>query len=351
MTVVETPEAPVPTAEVEHREGTSGVGRRAFLTAIVVGGVLRLAWVMWATVTPPGTTDPALYLQIAEDFGNGIMPRFAGLDHSAYWPPGYPAILAPFVWFADRTGWISPAFMASLVNVAAGTATIYLSGRLADFWFGRSTRATAAWLVALCPAIIYFTATAHTETVFTAVLLTMLLLCSFAARDPSRNRWIVIGLLFGAAFLIRSPAVIVLAVPAVALRAERGSWDGAVRATVSVVVASLVLLVPWTIRNGVQVGIWSPGSTNNAAAACFGHNDGVEAEWEASLADQELQQECFGGSPYDDIRLLEVYQEAGDLPEGTTLGNPDEPRWYREKFGDALAWAVTHPVQEVRLSA
>ena len=323
---------------------------RSFALAVVVGGGLRLLWVIWASVSPTGSQDPLFYLQIAADFGDGIMPRFGGLDHSAYWPPGYPAILAPFVWVADRTGWISPAFTASLVNVAAGTATVYLSGRLADFWFGRSARAVAAWLVALCPAIVYFTATAHSETVFTTMLLGLILLSSTAAREPSTGRWVLIGLLFAAAFLVRSPALIALPLPAVALRVEHGSWAGAMKATALVLAASCLLLVPWTIRNGTQVGVWTPGSTNNAAAACFGHNDGVVAKWEASLADAELQQECFGGSPYDDERFLEIYREAGALPEGVEIGEPDEPTWYRETLFDAMAWAITHPVDEVRLS-
>jgi hypothetical protein len=122
------------------------------------------------------------------------------------------------------------------------------------------------------------------------------------------------------------------------------------RPTVIVVVASLVLLVPWTIRNGVQVGVWSPASTNNAAAACFGHHDDTEARWEPSELTPEIQLDCYGGSPFQDERLAALYAE-----EGVTLppdaGRPDEPAWYRRAMGDAIRWAATHPVEEVGLSA
>jgi len=332
------------------------VGRRARArlprvgTAVVVGGILRLVWVVWATRAPTQLRDPAEYLRIATDLGDGILPRFAGLDHSAYWPPGYPAVLAPFLWLAEQTGVASPAFTAALVNAAAGTVTVALTALVARRWIGPRAVRPAAWLVALCPALIYWTATAHTETVFTTVLLALVILASRVADHPSTRGWVLVGLLFGAAFLIRSPALVALAVPPLALRAGGASWRSAGRATGVVVASSLVLLVPWMIRNGTQVGVWSPASTNNAAAACFGHHDEAEASWEASLASPELQQDCYGdGSPFDDERLAAVYAETGSGGQQEFSG-PDEPRWYRETMLDAVSWAITHPVEEVGLS-
>lgn len=332
--------------------GTGGgsTGRNAFLAAIVVGGVLRLLWVIWATRAPTEPADPAEYLRIASELGHGILPRFGGLDHSAYWPPGYPAVLAPFVFVADRTSWISPAFTASLVNTVAGTLTIWLTGLLAIRWIGAGARNTAAWLVALCPGLIYFTATAHTETVFTAMLLGVIVLCGAAATRSRARTWAGVGLLLGAAFLVRTPAVIALAAPALAIRAYSGSWRGAAQATGLVAIGAAVLLVPWMVRNGVQVGVWTPASTNNAAAACFGHHDGVDADWETSLGSPDLQAACFRDSPYDDRRLLALYDASGDVPAGVTVGEPDEPRWYRETMTDAVGWALSHPADEARLS-
>lgn len=316
------------------------------LGAVAVGAVLRLLWVVVATKAPTGSQDPAFYLQIATDLGHGILPRFAGLDPSAYWPPGYPAMLAPFVWFGERTGWISSAFVASLLNVVAGSLTIVFTGRIAETWFGRRAGTVASWLVALCPALVYFTASAHTETVFTTLLLGILVACDAAVRQPSTRRWLGIGALFGLAFLVRSPAVIALAAPAAALRRTGRPWvRPALRSTGLVLAGSLVLLAPWTVRNGVQVGIWTPASTNNASAACYGHNDRAITDWEVALQDVDLQRECFGLSPYDDRRLASLYGDG--VPEGIALGTPDEVRWYRERMSAAVRWAVTHPVEEL----
>jgi 4-amino-4-deoxy-L-arabinose transferase-like glycosyltransferase len=327
--------------------------RRAVLTAVVVGGLLRLAWVIWATRTPVFASDPSEYIRIALELGKGTSPRFGGVGGpSAHWSPGYPIVLSPFVWFADRTGLLSPAFAASLVNVAAGTLTIWLTALLAERWVGLRSMVTAAWLVALWPSLIYFTSTAHTETAFTPVLLGAYVLAGSRTRDVRDRTWLLVGLLVGLGFLFRAPGIIGLAAPLLALRVRRGSWQACwregLRATGIVLVGAAILLVPWTIRNGVQVGIWSPGSTSNASALCFGHNDGAEASWETSLNDIELQTECFQGSPYDDARAYVANGQ--EVPPGVSTEPPDEVAWYQEKVSDAASWAVSHPAQEAQLT-
>lgn len=326
--------------------------RQAFVAAIVVGAVLRLAWVIWATRNPTGLRDPAEYLRIAEGFTRGETPRFGGGgDPSAFWPPGYPALLAPFVWIARQTGWASTAFVASLVNLAAGTATIALTGTLAGRWIGARARIIAAWLVALCPGLIYWTSTPHTETAFTPFFLGVIVLASAAAATPSRRRWLLVGALVAAAFLIRSPGVIGLVAPALALRATNGSWRGALRATALVGAAAGMLLMPWAIRNGVQVGVWTPASTNNAGAVCFGHHDEAPPLWEPEKLSEEFQRDCYQGSPYDDVRFEELIRAGGDTDTSDLSPNPDEAAWYADAMGKGIRWAATHPVEEVRLSA
>lgn len=333
--------------------------RRSFVAAVVAGGLLRLLWVIWATRTPPPITDPSEYLRISLELTHGISPRFGGVGGpSAYWPPGYPAALAPFVWVADRTGWLSPAFAAALLNVVAGTATIALTGRLARIWIGPGAAATAAWLVALCPALVFFTATAHADTFFIALLLAVLVLVGSPSDDVPWTHWARVGLLLGLAFLVRAPALVALCAPALAIRANGGSWRVAARSSLIVVATAAAVLTPWMVRNGVQVGVWSPGSTNNAAAVCFGHHDRAEAEWTAGLADPELRLECFGGSPYADPELLALYPTIGDPMVGehgteelSARLRTDEATWYRTRMTAAAKWAVTHPLEEVRLSA
>lgn len=325
------------------------VARRPFVAAVAVGGLLRLAWVVVATRTPTGLRDPAEYLRIAVAFSQGETLRFGGGgDPSAFWPPGYPALLTPFVWLARETGWASTAFTASLVNVVAGTATIALAAWLASRWLGPSTRNGTAWLVALCPALVYWTATPHTETAFTPFFLGTLVAASWAAAGPSTRRWALVGALVAVAFLVRSPGVIGLAAPALALRTDRGTWRGALRPTLVTVAVALACLVPWTVRNGLQVGFWSPASTNNAGAVCFGHHDDALALWEPQKLTEEIQEDCYGISPYAERRFAELYgmseTEAEIMPVDV-----DEAAWYRDATGRGIRWAATHPAEEVPL--
>src|SRR5690606_32459601 len=52
-----------PAAEAPSSEGgvRRAAGRRAVLLAVVVGGLIRLAWVIWATRSPVFPTDPSEY--------------------------------------------------------------------------------------------------------------------------------------------------------------------------------------------------------------------------------------------------------------------------------------------------
>ncbi len=326
---------------------------RAVLAAVLVGLALRLLWVIVVTRSPVFPNDPAEYLRIARELGDGHSPTFGGVGGpSAYWSPGYPFVLAPFVWLADRTGWASAAFTAALVNVAAATLTIWLTAVLADRWIGGRARVVAAWLVALAPSLVYYTSTAHTETAFTPVLLGAYVLAGSREDDVPARNWVLIGLLTGLGVLFRAPGIIALAAPALALRVRRGSWRAAWRDTAKATGLALcgaaLLLVPWTVRNGVQVGIWSPGSTSNASALCFGHNDDISANWQKSLSNRDLQIECFRGSPYDDPA---AYLANGqEVPPDVGGAEPDEVGWYQDRVSDAVSWAATHPAAEARLT-
>lgn len=327
--------------------------RRAVLAAVVVGALLRLAWVVWATRTPVFPTDPSEYIRIALELADGRSPRFGGVgEPSAYWSPGYPLVLSPFVWFADRTGLLSPAFAASLVNAAAGVLTIWFTALLAERWIGVRSKVAAAWLVALWPSLIFYTSTAHTETVFTPVLLGAFVLAGSRTRDVPDRSWLFVGLLVGLGFLFRAPGIVGLAAPVLALRVRRGSWRASwresARATAIVLAGAAVLLVPWTVRNGVQVGIWSPGSTSNAAALCYGHNDGITPSFADSADDPDLAVECFRGSPYDDASAFVANGQ--EVPPDVGTEPPDEVAWYQDRVADAGRWAVSHPVEEVRLT-
>lgn len=313
--------------------------------ALVVGALLRLAWVTWATRTPHGLSDPAEYLRIADGLAHGQLPVFISGEPTAIFGPGYSLLLAPLLRVTGATGGISPAFLAALVNTVGGVATIALTAFLADRWIGTRARVPAAWIMAVAPAQIYWTSTAHTESVFTALSLGVVALITVLVdrRPPSTAKawsWVAVGAVLGLAVLVRSPGLALLPVPALAVRARAGSWAGAARPSLLVLAGALVVLTPWAVRNGVQVGVWTPTSTGNAAALCAGHHDEAEPYFNR---DPDLEADCFRRSPYDDERL-------GLAPPGWEYSDPDEALWYREASARGVSWALSHPLDEGRLA-
>lgn len=304
---------------------------RSFVSAVVVAFGLRLAWVVFATgPVSSELSDPAQYLDYAERFSALGTPQLFG-EPTAFLPPGYPLFLAPLSFLARHSGWISVNFAASLANVVLATATVVFTALLAERWIGPSARNPAAWIMAFAAGQIYYTSVVMSETLFTALTTGLLLAATVLLWDQRDRaaRWLVAyGVVLGFALLVRTPGVILLLAPALVLRASTGRWNGALRASGLVLAGVLVLVVPWTIRNAVQIGVAVPISTNNAAFLCTGHHEGATGLFDDT---PEGLRYCYTESPYDE-------------------GNVHEARWYRRTTSDAISWAVHNPVDEVRLT-
>lgn len=305
--------------------------RRGVLFALVVAFALRLSWVLWVTVEPAqANSDSAQFLGMARQFAAFDTYRLNG-HVSAFYPPGYAFLLTPFAWLADHTGWFSLPLAAGLVNVVAGTATVAFGAVLAGRWFGPRERTVAAWVLALAAGPIFLTSAALAETVFTTLVLGALVLVSRIVLDPAppTTRLLVgLGALVGFTTLVRAPGAVVLLVALVAVRRRAGSWRAAGGAIAPLVLAAVVVLVPWTLRNGIQVGVWTPTATNNAAFLCQGHRDDAIAD--ATELTEEDFRPCFTGTPF--------------------APDPDEAAWYGATVREALGWALTHPAEEARLT-
>lgn len=330
----------------------AGCARRGRLDAalgapIVIGFLLRLAWAT-AYTRPPfhALSDSASYLRIAEQLASLQTPSLGGVP-TAFYPTGYPAALVPVVWLHRATGWLSIEFGASLVNVIAGTVTIWLVGVLAAQWFDRMTRIVAMWTMAIAVAHIIYTPVVMTEMLFTTMAVACVVAITSAIRLARARwfQWVLIGALIGASYLVRNPAFVVAAMPAILVRTSSGSWRGAARVTALVAVGAAVVLMPSLVRNVVQVGVWTPGSTNVAHLLCLGHRDAANGRFQKDLSETI---DCTTDSPFDNEALAPFYGD--ENPSGFVADEPDEAAWYRRQFPKALRWALTHPKRELDLA-
>jgi len=319
-------------------------GNRSVVVAGVVAFGLRLAWVIWATKSPliPGT-DTARYLSTALELASRHTPSRNGLP-SAATAVGYPATLAPLLVIVNHVGGPSPIFTAALLNVVIGTAAIPFAAMLGRLWLGQTARTTAAWLLAVAPSQIYMTSVAMVETLMVTLVLagvawgTVLVARGTPVR---RGWWVAFGAFVAYAALVNPLGLLLLAVPALSIRGRSGSWRGARRHLGLLLATVGLVLLPMFVRNGVQVGVWSPFSSGNANAACIGqrpHSNGVGEVNRATL------QRCFI------LRKL----RPGETVEGAFIAwfnRPlDEGHWYYENLHQARSWALGHPLQQVPLS-
>lgn len=305
------------------------------VAAVVVGSVVRLVWVWVAARQPVGLIDQGFYLESAERLVDGDgYTRFGA--PSAYYPPGFPLVLAAAM-VAVRAVWdASGPVVAGLVNVAVTAvaigATAVVARRLAG---GRAAR-RAAWLGALLPSSVVAAASALTEPTYIAFM--ALGLVALVAPDGSLRTGgsdagaarqtaalVGAGVAWGAAALVRPVLLLGLPVLLVASGWGRGWRARAGGVLMAAVVA--VVLAPWVVRNAVvmdRVAI----STNTGDNLCIGHHDGATGHFRVAEACQP--DEALPDIEPETLRRAEVARDA-ELTER------------------AVAWAVRHPLDEVRL--
>jgi hypothetical protein len=206
----------------------------------------------------------------------------------------------------------------------------------------------AAWLLALAPSHVYFTGAAMTETAYTAFLLVGLLLAGWLVQQRElRNRtWFGYGLYTGFSALMNLGGAMLLFAPALTRRALRGAWHGAFRRLGWVLTGLVLVLGLWTVRNGAQVGVWSPGPTSNAMAICMGHHPGADG---TGAADAATIERCFTRTPVPEDTAEALASGTSSL-DRWLADRPDERAWYYRNHREALVWAATHPVDEARLA-
>jgi 4-amino-4-deoxy-L-arabinose transferase-like glycosyltransferase len=197
-------------------------------------------------------------------------------------PPGYPYFLgAVYAVSGDSIG------AGRFANVVLGALAVLLLFLIARRIWGRRVGLITAGMAAIFPPLVLLSRDLLSESLFIALELGAVLCVLNFRRTGDQLRWAVAaGVLTGLAALTRNPGI-VLAIPIVI-----GAWmlrpafsARALAAPAIVVLCTALTILPWTVRNVVELGRFVPitSSLGFAIAGTYNeasfHDDAHPGSW------------------------------------------------------------------------
>lgn len=226
-------------ADPGTREGVWLLFGVAFILRLAVGLLL-------GRITAPEAFE-------AHDIANAILagkgfvyPLHGVLQHSYYQPM--------YVWVSAAMYWIGGGSFVPLMllQIAAGSATAALIGRVGARLFSAAAGLAAGLLVAIHPGFVVYASTRAHELPFDALAFALVFWGWLRLREePSRANAAWLGLLLGLGMLERPTALVFLPIGAAWLwwRMSASQRPAIVRAAAIAAVIAAAVITPWTIRN------------------------------------------------------------------------------------------------------
>lgn len=198
---------------------------------------------------------------------------------TAYFGPAYPYLLGALDWITGHapTG-AAQVHVAQLTQAVLGAVVVGLIGLIALELFGVDMALLAMALAAIYPVMIEMSSVLTAETLMTVFLLAAVWATLRMRRSGDPLRWVIgAGVLTGLAALTHSVAILLLiplGIAAISARPVVGRR--VVAGPIVLVVATLLTLSPWLIRDGVVMhrfvpitdasGITLAGTYNSSSA-------------------------------------------------------------------------------------
>jgi hypothetical protein len=235
---------------------------------------VRLAVVGFLLVHQPpawGTNEAAgIARQLA--LGHGFATPFHDSSEPTAWlAPVYPSLLAClFLVFGIQS--LASAWAAILLNIVFASLAAAVILKLGTEHFGVLAGTIAAWAWAISPPVVVMP-WLRWETCLSALVMTFVLMRTLRlTSDSSPRDWAVCGGVWGLAALLNPALLAPLPALAVLLAARRRPLR---RVMLLLLICGLVV-VPWTIRNRVSMGVFVPLRSNFWPEAYFGNVDFAE---------------------------------------------------------------------------
>lgn len=314
---------------LDAAEGWAATHRGVALAVVVTVAVMvRAAYALVAG--PVFSDDETSFWAIAGELAAGRGYAYEGVA-TAWRPPLYTVLLAGLRLLG------AGVVEVQLVQAGLGATVPLLLHRAArGLGLGALPALLVAAAAALHPPFVFFAAQVLSENVavplFAAAVVVTLEVLRPAPRAIRPGTAVLLGVLWGLAILARPQALVglLLALAAIVLSAGAGRRATAWRAVALASVATLVLCVPWALRNSAAVG----GAVPVVSGQGF-------TLWVANRLDAPGLKDVF-----DDRRYLgmEVYAHYGRefpgiLPLAAATGfdferagEAERDAWFRERF-------------------
>ena len=229
------------------------MSKKSFLIAILIL-VSISAFIMachgpFTTHVPLDTyaNDDVRYLHSAKTLiETGRLTYFSPGVSTVFIMPGYVFILAPFVALFGEVGAIL-AF--KIFQVLLAILNIYLIGLIAKRVFGGRAANLAMIFAALYPTTAFASMTIYTETVFTTILLGLILLTIIAFEKNSLKYFAIAGVVWTIGVLFRPVIATFPLIMLIMFLIKKYSFKQIFRISLVVTAIFVVMMLPWWIRN------------------------------------------------------------------------------------------------------
>jgi 4-amino-4-deoxy-L-arabinose transferase-like glycosyltransferase len=251
---------------------------RTPLSLVLVAGVLAQALVAVLT-RPVANSDGAIYLALSEKLARGL-PYQDPDGFLAFWPPGLPLFLSPFVKLFDA-GHLAIA-TANIVLYLIGAVSVWHLGRRL---FGPRAALLSALLFTLWPSRLLTAAVASKENLTVAAVLAGTALCVHGMAALPRKKaaffCIAAGATFGAAALAQPGLLLFVLLTPLAYRHFAGKRPVAYLACCATMgICTALALAPWQLRNcAVFDGQFCGVATNGGSVFYRANNPLATGEW------------------------------------------------------------------------
>ncbi len=187
-------------------------------------------------------------------------------EKTAFWPPLYPCFLASVFAVLGKE-----LLMVRIAQALISMGSVLLVYKTAEHQFNKSVANISAFLLAFYPLYIYLSNQILTEALYIFLLALLVYCCSSTGLIGKKEGAFILGVTFGALFLTRGSAVMLLPIPIVSILFSQRTRRALLPVGIFIASASLTIS-PWVTRNYFLLGQVVIFPTNGGFNLWVGYN-------------------------------------------------------------------------------